>query len=189
LPGRYAIRIIVGSDTAGASVDVLPDPRYDIPAADRRAKDDAVMAIGRQLEHGAEAADRLKEARDDLSDIAERLTAAKDSASTALAEQARALHKALGSVRAKLTGPEGLQGIIRDDSAAIPALNQVLYRMLSSWDAPTEAQRLEAEAAASRLREAVEATNRVFEQDVAAFRTQLEAAGFALLPVKPAIEM
>jgi hypothetical protein len=189
LPGTYSIRVIAGSDTAVGSVEVLTDPRYDIPLADRRAKDEAVMGIGRQLEHGAEAADRLKAARDDLSDIAERLTAAKDSASGTLAEDARALGKTLGSVRATLTGPDGLQGIIRDDATALAALNQVLYRMLASWDAPTEAQRLEAAAASRRLREAVEATNRVLAEDVAAFRARLEAAGFTLLPAQPPIEM
>ncbi len=189
LPGTYSIRVIAGSDTAVGSVEVLTDPRYDIPLADRRAKDEAVMGIGRQLEHGAEAADRLKAAMDDLSDIAERLTAAKDSASGTLAEDARALGKTLGSVRATLTGPEGLQGIIRDDATALAALNQVLYRMLSSWDAPTEAQRLEAAAASRRLREAVEATNRVLAEEVAAFRARLEATGFTLLPAKPPIEM
>jgi hypothetical protein len=61
--------------------------------------------------------------------------------------------------------------------------------MLASWDAPTEAQRLEAAAASRRLREAVEATNRVLAEDVAAFRARLEAAGFTLLPAQPPIEM
>jgi len=39
------------------------------------------------------------------------------------------------------------------------------------------------------LRAAVEATNGVFANEVAAFRDRLEAAGFALLPAKPPIAM
>jgi hypothetical protein len=189
LPGRYTVQVIVGADTARQAVEVLADPRVGIAAADRQASYEAVMALGGLLEHGAEAADRLKAAMDDLSDIADRLAAAKDSGSTALAEDARALRKSLEAVRARVAGPEGVQGIVRDDAAALPAVNQAVYRMLSSWDAPTEAQRLEAAAASRRLREAVEATNRVFAEEVAVFRTRLEAAGFSLLPVKPAIEL
>jgi photosystem II stability/assembly factor-like uncharacterized protein len=189
LPGAYTVQVIAGTDTARQTVEVRADPRYAIPAADRQAKQDAVMALGAQLEHGAEAADRLKAAMDDLSAIADRLAAAKDSASTALADEARGLGKTLSAVRSGLTGPEGVQGIVRDDAAAIPAVNQALYRMLASWDAPTEAQRLEAAAAGRRLREAVEATNRVFAEDVAAFRAKLQAAGFSLLPAKPPIEL
>jgi hypothetical protein len=170
------------------AVDVQPDPRFDIPGADRQAKHEAVMALGGLLEHGAEAADRLKAAMDDLSAIADRLAAARDSGSSTLAEDARALRKSLGSVRAGVAGAEGVQGIVRND-AAIPAVNRALYRMLASWDTPTEAQRLEAAAAGRRLRVAVEATNRVFADEVAPFRRRLEAAGFRLLPEKPAIEM
>jgi photosystem II stability/assembly factor-like uncharacterized protein len=188
LPGTYTVLVIVGSDTARQAVEVRPDPRYAIPETDRRAKDDAVRAIGRQLEHGAEAADRLTEAMDDLTAIATRLRAREDTASRALAAGADSLRQVLTRVRASLVGPEDVQGIVRDDAGAIPALNQPLYRMLSSWDAPTDAQRREAAAAARQLREAVEATNRVFATDVAAFRIRLDAAGFRLLPVKEAIE-
>ena len=182
------MHVIVGPDTARRTVDVRPDPRYAIPDADRMAKHDAMLAIGAQLEHGAEAADRLTEAMDDLSDIGTRLTAREDSASRGLAAGADSLRQTLARVRATVAGPEDVQGIVRDDAAAIPALNQALYRMLSSWDSPTAAQRLEAAAAGRRLREAIEATNRVFAADVAAFRTRLDAAGFRLLPVKAAIE-
>jgi photosystem II stability/assembly factor-like uncharacterized protein len=188
LPGTYTVRVIAGPDTVRQAVDVQPDPRFDIPGADRQAKHEAVMALGGLLEHGAEAADRLKAAMDDLSAIADRLAAARDSGSSTLAEDARALRKSLGSVRAGVAGAEGVQGIVRND-AAIPAVNRALYRMLASWDTPTEAQRLEAAAAGRRLRVAVEATNRVFADEVAPFRRRLEAAGFSLLPEKPAIEM
>jgi hypothetical protein len=186
-PGTYAVRVILGPDTARQAVEVRPDPRYRLPDADRQAKDAAVLAIGRQLEVGAEAADRLKAAMDDLTTIAGRLTARQDSASRVLAAGADSLRRALARVRALLVGPEDLQGIVRDDAAAIPALNRPLYGMLSSWDAPTEAQRLEAAAAERRLREAVEATNRVFATEVVAFRARLDAAGFRLLHAPEAI--
>jgi len=189
LPGAYTVRLVRGADTVRREVQVLPDPRYDIPVADRRAKFDAVMAIGHDLERGAEAADRLKDAMDDLDAVTARLAARKDSASQALKTDAEALRKALEGVRAKLAGPQGVQGILRESTAAIPALNEASYRMLASWDRPTDAQQLAATAAAGLLRAAVEATNGVFANEVAAFRDRLEAAGFALLPAKPPIAM
>ena len=187
LPGTYTVRLAWGADTARQPVEVLADPRYTIPPSDRRAKFDAVMAIGRDLERGAEAADRLKEAMDDLDAVAARLAVRKDSTSRELKGGADALRRSLMRVRAMLTGPEDAQGIVRDDAAAIPALNQASFRMLASWDRPTEAQQLAAAAAARTLREAVDATNRVFADEVAPFRARLEGAGVTLLPVKEPI--
>ncbi len=56
----------------------------------------------------------------------------------------------------------------------------------SSWDAPTPAQLTYLQQAESLLEEALAELNRVFGEDVAAFRGEVEAAGISFLePAEP----
>jgi photosystem II stability/assembly factor-like uncharacterized protein len=182
LPGRYTVRLVRGADTATRPVEVAPDPRLPVSTGDRVAKHEAVMEIGRRLDTASEAADRLRAAIKALDALAEQLTDRPDSGAKALKPGADSLRQVLRRTRAALTGPEDVQGIIRTEDAAIPALSGPLYRMLSSWDRPTEAQLREVRHAEAAYRTAIEATNRVFADDVAAFRRRLAAADFQPLP-------
>lgn len=76
--------------------------------------------------------------------------------------------------------------------AETDALNPVQYvsRSLgSSWDAPTAAQREYLDQAESLVRQVVADFNRVYEQDVARFRRQLEATDLELLEPKEALTL
>ncbi|NNG15110.1 MAG: hypothetical protein HKM89_01430, partial [Gemmatimonadales bacterium] len=46
LPGTYTVTVKYGDHEASGAVNVLPDPRYDIPAADRIAKHETLMHVG-----------------------------------------------------------------------------------------------------------------------------------------------
>jgi alkanesulfonate monooxygenase SsuD/methylene tetrahydromethanopterin reductase-like flavin-dependent oxidoreductase (luciferase family) len=61
-------------------------------------------------------------------------------------------------------------------------LSSAYFALGSSWDAPTEAQRIYLEQAEARLAEVLEEVNQVFAEDVPAFRQQVGQARLELFP-------
>ncbi len=56
--------------------------------------------------------------------------------------------------------------------------------LATSWEAPTQSERIYLQQAESALEELLERVNRTFRDDVAAFRDQVNAAGLALFAVE-----
>ena len=82
VPGDYTVTVRFGDAEASAPLHVLADPRFDVPAADRRARLDAQLAAGRLQETLTTAIERLRRTRQDVETVlarhaAERAEAAR----------------------------------------------------------------------------------------------------------------
>jgi hypothetical protein len=61
--------------------------------------------------------------------------------------------------------------------------------MGSSWDAPTQAQEIRLQQAEALLQDALAEMNRVFAEDVANFRSQVQSADIAFLEAQEPLTM
>ncbi len=61
-------------------------------------------------------------------------------------------------------------------------IRRVYGSLASSWEAPTQSERIYLQQAESALEELLERVNRTFRDEVAAFRDQVNAADLALFP-------
>lgn len=188
LPGRYTVRIAVGKDTATAAIEVRPDPRVEVPMADRQRKFEALLHTGQRQEVATEAVERLRDTRKTIDAVLERLREKDDSASKALRDAGERLKKRISEVEDSLVSPSGRQGIFRDQPV-LARLGYVYNSLASSWDAPTPAQMTYLRQAEAALERTLAAFNRVFAEDVTAFRRQVQAAGFELLPEREPLTM
>ncbi len=84
--------------------------------------------------------------------------------------------------------PGTTKGIVRFDSP-LRRIGYVGGSLSSSWDAPTPAQLTYLGQAESMLEAALAELNRVFGEDVAAFRGQVEGAGISFLEPAERLEM
>jgi len=188
LPGSYGVRVTYGDHTAEGTVNVLADPRFDIPREERVAKQEAIMHAGALQELLADAVSRISDTRSDIDDVLKRVPQAGDAQAATdgddgpgpreeLARSGRELKKTLETVEKRLwTAPGSAKGIAPDTSA-YSEVRSALFSMMSSWDGPTPAQRTRLRRAESELEAALADFNRVFAEDVAEFRRQVEAAG------------
>jgi hypothetical protein len=181
LPGRYLLLLTSGTDTVGGSLDVLPDPRLDVPRADRERKYAALLRVGRWMEVSAQAVDRLRRTRDGVAAVQDALEGRTDSATSHVQQSAATLREALDSVTARFVAPAGAV-TPRDQPPVVARLQRAYASLESSWDAPTQAQRMSMEQASAALEDAVEDANRVLQEDVAAFRDRVARLGIDLLP-------
>jgi photosystem II stability/assembly factor-like uncharacterized protein len=183
VPGTYTVRIAFLGDTTAAPVEVRHDPRDTVPAADRRAKFEALVRAGRHHETAARAVERIREAKlavDELLAVAERNEVeGLDSLEVA----GRRLKETLVAVEETWVGPlEEEQGITREAESVVARLGFAAGALASSFDAPTPTQMTRLERAEERLRRAVERTNEVLAEEAADFRERAREAGLEYLP-------
>jgi photosystem II stability/assembly factor-like uncharacterized protein len=186
LPGRYTVKVKVGADSALAPVEVLPDPRREVPMAARQRKREVLLRASRTLEEVTDAVTRLRAASKSLDFVQEmlkdtvRLSAPLDSARRAgLVQRSDSVEKRLNTLLDQLRLPPGTIGIVEDRSAA-SELGEVYGALESSTDEPTAGQLDELRRREERLRAVLREVEQFQAAELEAFRRELEAAGVGL---------
>jgi hypothetical protein len=100
-----------------------------------------------------------------------------DSTAYVLRQRADALLQTVDSISVVFEGPQNLQGIVRRPDVVMTLLDQIDGSLQSSWEAPTEAQRIYLRQAENRLRGAIERLNRLSDVEVSEFGLALRRAG------------
>ena len=180
LPGTYNVRIQSGDTEATATVEVRPDPRITIPDAERRAKFAAILATGEQMEVAADLLDRVGDARETLGTIGDALRDRDDDESTALAARGDEITEMLQAISDRIARAPG-GGLANTGDLVGSRLNRVHGSLQSSWDAPTQSQRISIELAQRDLQAVVADYNALLSGALAAFKRDADAAGLQLL--------
>jgi len=168
LPGTYQVRIQVGGSEASANLEVLPDPRVEIPLEDRILKRQALQQamdifraaddVGRGLTAISQGLDRVREAVGDRRD-----------------EVGRSLLTTADSLEARV-------GILEDELEQLNDGRRVLFAMGQTRDAPTEADGINLIRSGEALDRVIGRFNALVAGDVRSFRQAVEDAGLTLLP-------
>jgi hypothetical protein len=194
LPGTYGVTLKFKDSEAKATVEVVPDPRYQIAEESRRAKSDAIHRAGALQELVTEAVERLQRTRSDVDAALERADEGEKAEEEGgnpkqqLRDAAKALKKALAVMERRLWRSPQTKGIVAQTDA-LWHVQYVLRSLSSTWDAPTPAQ-LAYLGQGERLLEGILADfNQLYETQVAEFRRQVEALGIELLPASPPITL
>ncbi len=204
LPGTYSVKVKYADHEASGSVNVLPDPRYEIPHGERVAKYETIMHVGALSEVLTDAVERIRETRSEIDDVLKlaRKKGGEEPATSTNGDEARRgdsnrelmkagreLKQTLTELEKKFwTAPGTTKGIVRSDNVA-RRLGYVGGSLGSSWDAPTPAQLTYLEQAEMALQEAVAELNQLFAEEVTAFRGQVEGAGIGFLEPAEPLEM
>nr|NIN73545.1 hypothetical protein [Gemmatimonadota bacterium]NIO33366.1 hypothetical protein [Gemmatimonadota bacterium] len=191
LPGTYRVKVSYGDHEATGSVNVLPDPRYDIPIADREAKLAAIMYAGSLQEVVADAVERIRSTRTEVEAVLTKVRQGRQAGEPSeLAEAGRQLNSALTDLEKKFWSPPGSGGqrVVRTDNVA-RLISRAYGSLGSTWDAPTQAQHYRLQQAEAMLQESLDEFNRLFAEDVTQFITQVEGAGLSFVQPKEPLTM
>jgi hypothetical protein len=191
LPGTYTVRVSWGGKTAEGKVQVLGDPRFNIPSEQREAKIAAIRRAGQLMGVVADGVERIQRTRGDVEAISAQLRkdqeaakkqgAADDPARKAVLDAGRDLLRKLRDFELRFWQTENAKGLEEDNDLEQRVSN--LARSLgSSWDAPTPAQLAYLDRVEKEERQTVDDLNRFFAEDVAAFRTKVQETKYQLLP-------
>ncbi|NIR43643.1 MAG: hypothetical protein GWN99_06790, partial [Gemmatimonadetes bacterium] len=185
----YGVKVEYGEHEATGSVTVLADPRFDIPVAERDTKLATIMHAGALQEVIANAVERIGETRSQIGDVLERTEPGEDEGEEgtasetsgedpleALRQAAKDLKNVLEELEERLWTPPGTTKGIVYTTDVYGRLRYVSGALGSSWDAPTPSQETYLAAAEAQLQQIIADFNRIFAEDVAAFRQQVEEA-------------
>jgi photosystem II stability/assembly factor-like uncharacterized protein len=192
LPGTYTVRVTQGNQKAEGKINVLGDPRFQIPAGAREANFQAAQRAGKLMGTVADAVDRITRTRTDVNAVTAKLRKqdeeakranpdAEDPARKELLASARRLLKGLDTLEKRFWHSEQLRGLLPDDDFE-SRIGGSARSIGSSWDAPTPAQLSTLDRSERDLKNALNDLNKFFAEDVAAFRAKVRDAKVELLP-------
>ncbi|RMH13554.1 MAG: hypothetical protein D6701_12225 [Gemmatimonadetes bacterium] len=174
LPGLYTVRVSLDGAESEGVVDVRPDPRVHVSMDDRRARYEAVrrsIVLNARIGALQRTARRVREALDEVGEWLD--------GSDADPEVVRAVRGGLRELRRALGEAASLTEVQR--------FRRGLFGMASTYDRPTEGERLDLQRTAEALDRAVERMNTFLAVDYAAFVERVRAAGIDPLPHIPTL--
>jgi len=167
LPGDFTARISLGETVSERPLTVLPDPRVDVPAAERVAKREAI-------DQAQELNDRSRVMREAVTEVSDGMRGLQD----ILADQPdarEALQEPLEAVRTQLSG-------VNDRFAEVQRGSRAVFGLSGSRDAPTEAQMVALDRLGRDLDTLQVMVNEFIDGPVAELRRAVEASGLEIFP-------
>ncbi len=181
VPGTYTVHINSGDVNVTAPVEVLPDPRTQIAEAERRQKLAAILQAGQRLEVAAEVVHRIGTTREAIATVATALEQREPETAAALVEEGEQLRERLKAVADRIVSQPTGQGLFNTSHLLGSRLRSIYSSLQSSWDAPTEAQRIAMQQTEGALQEVLDELNALVAGEVTEFRRRAEDLGLDLI--------
>jgi photosystem II stability/assembly factor-like uncharacterized protein len=199
LPGIYTVRVTYGGHKAEGPVNVLADPRFQIPREAREANFKAIRRATNLVGTVTDAVDRITRTRSDVNTIAGKLRrqdeeakrtnpSAEDPARKELLASARRLVRSLDTFEKRFWQGENPKALVRNTDFE-SRIGGTARSLGSSWDAPTPAQLAYLDREEKDLSATLAELNKFFAEDVAAFRAKVRDAKVDLLPDDPPLQV
>ncbi|HEX7182255.1 MAG TPA: hypothetical protein VF756_10455 [Thermoanaerobaculia bacterium] len=197
-PGTYNVTVKYRGHEAKRTVQVVADPYTKNADGDWQAREAALERVKGLQEGLVEAIERIGSTRTDISAVLKKLDADKDSKDgkdgkvedphKALRQAARDLQKKLTEMEKRLQVPPDTKGIV-DDPSALSKVEFASMVLASSWDRPNATQTAFLDEAEAAVQAVLADFNRLYAEDVAAFRQKVEESRIDLLPVQEPISV
>lgn len=168
LPGTFEVRVMAGGSEATGHLEVLPDPRIEIPMEDRIRKRHAVEEMTALMA-------TLQDLQDRLRSVSQGVASVSASLGTLQPQQAEDLRAMADSVGAGASS-------ISDAVATVEGNRMTLFFMAFTRDAPTEAERITLARAGEGLDRIVTRFNAFLTGQVGDFQQAAEASGLTGFP-------
>jgi photosystem II stability/assembly factor-like uncharacterized protein len=191
-PGPYNVTVKYKDHEAKGTVQVATDPYTKNTDADWQAREVALHRVAALQDATVTAIERIKAAHTDVDLVLKKLEpAGKDKTAKGdddpnnapnrtLRKAGRDLQKKLSHLESRLHTLPSAKGIT-DDQTVITGAENVRESLDSSWDKPNANQLASLDAAEARAKTVFADLNKLFAEDVAAFRKQVADAKIDLL--------
>ena len=181
LPGTYKIRIELDDVVVEDNLQVFADPRNPVSLTSRRAKYNLIMENGKYIEAVTVAYKKIQESIGALNEVLKRIDQLEEKRKEYIRIKATEFRKRLKGYADQLTPPKDRSGIFEEVELSV-RLATLASRLESSFDAPTDAQRLEFQNLKAAVHQELYKINRFFKEDFPRFVQEIKGAGFTIFP-------
>jgi photosystem II stability/assembly factor-like uncharacterized protein len=199
LPGTYYVRMKHAGTTALQPIQVEADPRQKTSTEALAQRDAMMNRTGALLESVAKACKQILSTKRSIKAVSDAASASSADKSTdkatktamdSLVKQGKSLDTKLDSLLDDMVPEESRAGGIFDRSqSVVPMVYEVLFRVLSSNDAPSQAAQAKYDKAKPRVQSALAKVNALYASDVAAFKKAVEASNVSLWSKTETLEL
>jgi photosystem II stability/assembly factor-like uncharacterized protein len=206
VPGAYQLEVKLKDQTAKGTVVVVPDPRVELSAEERKAAWDAEERGGKLIETLNAAAKRLDATKKDIDFVTGKIQALKadrnkdaDQAETppknapkdsldVLMDAAKKIQKRVGELSKQLQRPRDAKGFT-GERYILGDLRESEEFLTSTWSRPSPTVLEYLNQAEHRLAAFLQEFNAFYEKDVPAFRQQVSQTLEPFLPDEKPLEI
>jgi photosystem II stability/assembly factor-like uncharacterized protein len=181
LPGTYKVRIEWDDVMVEENLHVLADPRYPVSQASRIAKYNLILENGKYIEAVTTAYKEIQKSIEALDEVLERIDQLEEKRREYIRIKATEFKKRLNGYADRLSPPKNRSGIFEETELS-SRLATLGSRLESSFDTPTEAQRLEFQNAKAAVHQELYKINRFFKEEFPRFIQEIIGAGFTVFP-------
>lgn len=179
LPGTYTVHISYGDETATTQVTVMADSRLEVSLADMEAKNALRMRMLERMERATEAVDRLRDAQETIDTINKLLSDRTDDEAKATKDSGKAMTDSIKVLRELVNNPSDTKGIRGNPLILSSRLGAASGYLNSSWEAPTETNRIAVAQAEESLQAVIDAVNAFFADHWPTYQETVDAANIS----------
>jgi photosystem II stability/assembly factor-like uncharacterized protein len=181
LPGTYKVRIDLDDVAVEDSLQVLADPRSPVSQSSRREKFNLILENGKYIEAVTNASKKIQESIRALDEVLNRIDQLEERRREYIRIKATEFKKRLKGYADRLSPSKDRSGIFEATEVS-SRLAMLGSRLESSFDQPTEAQRLEFQNLKAAVHQELYIINRFFKEDFPKFINEIKGAGFSIFP-------
>jgi photosystem II stability/assembly factor-like uncharacterized protein len=175
LPGKYMIRVTYLNNRDSATVNVSGDTRLAFTEAEMRANTAYMDTVYSRIRTATGAADRLRDAKKIVDQIAGIIKERSDSSATKVKEVGTAMQDSIKKL-IELINDKDVQGIRSDPAVLENKLGLASGYAGASWYAPGSTERIALQQAVASMKTIADKINTFFEKDWVRYRSAVDAA-------------
>lgn len=180
LPGDYLVKVKYMDWSDSILVTVLDDPRLNIAAADREARNQAVREVHKLAERAAKAYDRLKEAEKTLGLVESQFVNVPDSLKKETLKLGSAIKDSIGTLKDEFFNHKETKGIQRGKQGLNSFYWNALGYINGNMGAPNATAKIAIEKARRETDSIIEKINKLFDNQWVEYRKQVEVIKYSL---------
>jgi hypothetical protein len=175
MPGKYLIRITYLAERDSATVSVSPDNRLAFTEAEMHANTLFLDTVYSRIRAATGAADRLRDAKKTVEQIAGIIKDRSDSSAAKVREAGTAMQDSIKNL-IELINDKEVQGIRSDPAVLENKLGMASGYAGSSWYPPGSTERIALQQAVESLKTIAAKINVFFERDWLKYKNAVDAA-------------
>ncbi len=180
LPGEYWVKADYMGYRDSMKVKVIDDPRLNISAIDREAKNAAVRDLYKTVERAAKAYDRLKEAEKTIGLVESQFVNVPDSLKKEVNKFGSAIKDSIGLLKEKFFQHKEVKGIQRDPDVLTAKFWTAFGYIGGGVGAPNAATQTTIATAKREAENLIEKVNKLLDAQWKDYRTKVELIKFSL---------
>jgi len=180
LPGEYWVKADYMGYRDSVKVKVMDDPRLSISAADRAARNAAVLDMHKVVERTTKAYDRLKEAEKTIGLIESQFANVPDSLKKEVNKLGSSIKDSIGVLKEKFFQHKEVKGIQRNPNVLVSQIRKAIGYIGGGVGAPNASTQTAITSAKKEADALIESVNLLFDTKWKEYREKVEAIKFSV---------